>query len=233
MKALLKSLIPAAVMAAVFSCVYLLPQHDKLLESSISPNLPTGFKLMGWYGVKTQESEVERSTLAADTKFSKANYREDTSSWGTRRPEINVSIVYSGSDMNNSIHRPERCLPAQGHQDLRASVRTVKLANGREITFTRLTSYIPNKEVPGGVLRFTHYYTFIGHGTMCHGHLQRTARDMYDRVVKGSVERWAYIQVGTYWGDALGLSETEADTRILNLISDLLPKQINWGEIDN
>lgn len=231
MRPYLKPLLPAVVLAVIFSLVYLLPQHASLLESSISPDLPTGYALRGWYGVKTQESEQERSTLAADTKFSKANYREVDAAWGSRLPEINVSIVYSGSDMNNSIHRPERCLPAQGHQDLRASECTVKLTNGREIKFTRLTSFIPRKDVPGGVLRFTHYYTFVGHGTMCHSHLQRTARDMYDRVAKGTVERWAYIQVGTYWSESMGISEAETEARILKLLAELLPGQINWAEI--
>lgn len=231
MKKLIRAWAPALLLGAICACVYILPTQDTLLESSISPDLPTGYRLEGWYGTKTQESEVERATLAADTKFSKAVYREDAAMFTARKPDINVSIVYSGNDMNNSIHRPERCLPAQGHMNLQSQVRRVRLANGREMSFTRLTSFVPNKEVPGGRVNFVHYYVFIGHGTMCHNHLQRTAQDMVDRVVRGAVERWAYIQVGTYWGDELGLPEAEADERVTRLLADLLPGLINWQEI--
>lgn len=231
MKQIFSALAPALLLGTLFSCVFILPTQNALLESSISPDLPTGYRLDGWYGTKTQESEVERATLAADTRFSKAVYREDALLLSSRKPDINVSIVYSGSDMNNSIHRPERCLPAQGHMNLQSQVRHIRLTNGREITFTRLSSFIPNKEVPGGRIRFVHYYAFIGHGTICHNHLQRTAQDMFDRVVRGAVERWAYIQVGTYWGDELGISEQEADERIGRLLGDLLPGLISWQEI--
>lgn len=231
MKQLLRHLAPALLLGALMACVYVLPTQDALLESSISPDLPTGYRLDGWYGTKTQESEVERATLAVDTKFSKAVYREDTVSLLRSVPDVNVSIVYSGSDMNNSIHRPERCLPAQGHMNLKAEPRRFKLKNGREITFTRLTSFVPQKDVPGGRIRFVHYYAFIGHGVICHNHLQRTAMDMYDRVLRGAVERWAYIQVGTCWGEAWNVSEQQADERIIRLLGDLLPGQVRWQEI--
>lgn len=224
-----KAALPPLLLGLLLACIGLLPTENELQASSISPDLPLGFRLMGWYGVKTQESDMEREALAADTVFSKAVYREEVGN----KPDINVSIVYSGSDMNNSIHRPERCLPAQGHQDLRASVRRVPLANGRELTFTRLSSFIPSKSARGGRVRFVHYYIFIGHGTVCHNHMERTARDMYDRVVRGAVERWAYLQVGTYWGEEMGIPEEEADARICRLLGDLLPGLINWQELDN
>lgn len=232
MRPLLRAMAPALLLGALLACMLLLPVQDELAESSVSPDLPVGTALRGWYGTKTQESEVERATLAADTKFSKADYRESDDLLSREKPDINVSIVFSGNDMNNSIHRPERCLPAQGHQNLRAETRTITLSDGRSLTLTRLTSYIPRQGLPGGQLHFTHYYVFIGHGSICHSHLQRTARDMYDRVVRGAVERWAYIQVGTYWSDALHLTEAEADARITRLLADLLPGLIRWQELE-
>ena len=222
-----KAALPPLLLGLLLACIALLPTVNELLPSSVSPDLPLGFSMPGWYGVKTQESDMEREALAADTVFSKAVYREDVGN----KPDINVSVVYSGNDMNNSIHRPERCLPAQGHQDLRASVRRVTLSNGRELSFTRLSSFVPSKSATAKRVRFTHYYIFIGHGTICHNHLERTVRDMYDRVVSGAVERWAYLQVGTCWGEEMGISEEEADHRICHLLSDLLPDLVNWQEI--
>ena len=36
--------------------------------------------------------------------------------------DVAASIVLSGQDLNSSIHRPERCLPAQGFKDIRSSI---------------------------------------------------------------------------------------------------------------
>ena len=49
-----------------------------------------------------------RRSSGQDTEFSRKSYTNG------RGDEIQVSIVLSGQDMNTSIHRPERCLPAQG-----------------------------------------------------------------------------------------------------------------------
>lgn len=229
-KQTLRALLPPVVLAAMLGCVFVLPREEQLQESSISPDLPVSFELPGWQGTKVQESEVERSTLAADTKFSKAQYtRNKRVFWAKDEPAVEVSIVYSGSDMNASIHRPERCLPSQGHVDLQTSPQEITLADGRTIAVTRLVSKVPLPNRDDGLtLRFVSYYVFIGHKTMHHTHLGRTLQDMYDRVAKGYVQRWAYFQVSSYWAPELNVTEEETDQRVRALISELLPRQMNW-----
>ena len=232
-KQLTRAWLPPALLALLLSSVFILPRQEQLLESSISPNLPVGYDLPGWQGTKIQESEVERTSLAADTRFSKAQYTQPRRVfWEKEKPPVEVSIVYSGSDMNSSIHRPERCLPSQGHVNLQTSASELRLADGRTLTLTRLTSRVPlpNRD-DGLVLNFVSYYVFIGHGTMHHTHIGRTLQDMYDRVTRGYVQRWAYFQANSYWAPELGISEDEADKHIRALISDLLPGQINWEEM--
>ncbi len=231
MKQVLRALLPPALLALILGSVFILPRHEALVESSISPDLPVGFELPGWQGKKVQESEVERTSLAADTRFSKAQYTQPRRVfWEAEKPPVEVSIVYSGNDMNSSIHRPERCLPSQGHIDLRTSSSEITLADGRTIAFTRLTSRVPLPNRDDGLtLRFVSYYVFIGHGTMRHTHLGRTFQDMYDRVAKGYVQRWAYLQVNSYWAPELKLTEEETDQRVRAVISELLPHQIDWA----
>lgn len=232
-KQTLLALLPPALLTIILSSVFILPRHEALVESSISPELPVGFKLPGWYGKKVQESEVERTSLAADTRFSKAQYNQPRQSlWDEEKPPVEVSIVYSGSDMNSSIHRPERCLPSQGHIDLRTSNSEIPLADGRTVAFTRLTSRVPLPNRDDGLtLRFVSYYVFIGHGTMHHTHLGRTFQDMYDRVAKGYVQRWAYLQVNSYWAPELKLTEEETDQRVRSVIAELLPSQVDWSKM--
>lgn len=235
MKPIFRDLLPAAVLGLLLSLLLLLPQKDTLVEASISPDMPTGTQLAGWYGQKTQESEAERQILAADTKFSKVNYRaaslDDFSFSDSRAPIIDASIVFSGQDMNASIHRPELCLPSQGFRNLTGRPATIELANGKVLNFTRLSSERPRSERRGDSLHFIHYYVFIGKGHIKSTHLERVMQDMYDRLFTGTVERWAYFQIGTYWGADTGISEEEADRNVQRLIKVLLPRIIRWDEM--
>ena len=108
----------------------------------------------------------------------------------------------------------------------------ILLSDGRTLTLTRLTSRVPLPNRKDGLtLNFISYYVFIGHGTICHSHLGRTLQDMYDRVAKGYVQRWAYFQANSYWAPELNLSAEETDKRIRTLISELLPGQIDWSKM--
>lgn len=240
--------IPPIILGLLLSIIYLLPLDVNLLPSAISPELPYGAELDGWYGEKTQESERERSILAADTVFSKAIYRQCRPSTpadytflsGADRdsglikfgPEISVSIVYSGSDMNNSIHRPERCLPAQGHQDLRSSTQEFELKNGRRISFTRISSFTLPEKKTDPPLQHIHYYVFVGSNRVCHSHLSRVLYDIWDRVAVGQPQRWAYLQIGSYWGGNSNITEEESDAALQRLITELADRQIDWSVID-
>jgi hypothetical protein len=96
---------------------------------------------------------------------------------------------------------------------------------------TRLSSKLPIQNERCPHLRFIHYYLFIGHGTINHTHLGRNIQDIADRLLFGRVQSWAYFQTGTYWAPELGISEEEADGRLRKLISELLPRQIDWEQV--
>ena len=231
MRAWIYGLLPALLLGAVFSLVGIMPTQDALVESAIRPDLPLGITAGTWRGEREQESEVERVTLAADTKFSKAAYQSVSVN---PLPPLFASIVYSGSDMNTSIHRPERCLPAQGHYDLQTEPVQLKLKDGRELTFTRILSKITQKLANGREITLQHvnYYVFIGHNAIISSHLMRTFRDMYDRVVNGYVERWAYYQVGTYYGEVLRVSREDAENNLRAYISETLSDLIDWDMLE-
>lgn len=229
---MIKSLIPALVLGIILSVSFLIPNKQELLPSSMSMTLPLNFELQGWYGIRRQESSDERKTLAPDTLFTKADYRVLRHfEWEKQMPDIHVSLVFSGSDMNQSIHRPELCLPGQGHLNLTGTPSEILLDNGKEIRFTRLSSFKKMPNLPDGKLHFIHYYTFVGHGNLCYSHMLRTLCDIKDRTLRGISQRWAYFQVGIYWSPHLGISQEEADRLLRKLISQLLPGIINWDEI--
>lgn len=220
--------------------IYVMPEQPKVLSSAVSGDLPVGWHLLGWYGVKTQETEKERSVLSSDTKFSKAIYTNvddpvyivlETAETGKQRQPLPcmVSVVFSGNDMNNSIHRPERCLPSQGHFSLNASEMRLRLADGHVLPFTRLSSMTKTSE--GKTMHHIHYYVFVGDATVTANHLWRTLYDIKDRIFHHKVQQWAYVQLSVYYGDDFGVDEKVADAQLIKLTQDLLPKQIDWQRI--
>ncbi len=232
MKRLIIALIPTLLMSLVLWGSLSMPKEVDFLESALSPDLPLDYTLEGWYGQRTQESAIERQILAKDTRFSKGIYtklRDDPDA--PRNPSINVSLIFSGNDMNHSIHRPEGCLPAQGHLSLTARTETLRLADGQELTFTRLASVMPDEENERDFVHYIHYYVFVGHNTLLHNHLARVFRDICDRATSGRVQRWAYFQAGVKWGGSTGHSEELADSQLREFISQVIPQLIDWKAV--
>lgn len=219
------------LLGIMLSIMIFIPSNPDLLPSAISPDLPLNHELEGWFGIKEQESEKERSLLADDTKFSKAKYCRTTQDATT--PVVFVSIVYSGQDLNNSIHRPERCLPSQGHLNLVVTDHDINLNNGRELTYRRIDSYTPAPEKDQQATQHIHYYYFIGHDRVCHDHYYRTFYDMWDRVVKGRTQEWAYLQIGTYWGGSTGIEKEKAEAALDEIMKRISERQIQWERIKN
>jgi len=152
-------------------------------------NLPTW--VGPWLGEDAEITAKEIGGLAKDTQFARKIY---TSPDGD---QIFVSIVLSGDDMASSIHRPERCLPAQGWS-LRSSRReTIPIDNSRSLPATLLKSVRVIPIAGGNQLLITNlnYYWFIGYNRLTPSHLQRTLWDMRDRLVHGYDQRWAYVTV--------------------------------------
>ena len=140
----LKILIIPFLLAVMLGGTYLMPRRGEVQDSSISMDLPTGMNPYGWHGTRRQESEQERGILAPATEFSKADYVQELpiSLDATETVPVlcRVSIVKSGHDLNNSIHRPERCLPAQGHFNLTGTTVDVPVEGRGTIRMTKLKS---------------------------------------------------------------------------------------------
>lgn len=192
-----------------------------------------------WRGKLGTPTADERRILSEDTRFAKASYYRQRGTIVPVYDQISASIVLSGSDLNNSIHRPERCLPAQGHYNLTARTLELELANGIVLPVTRLRTKVnvlvdaenADSKVPVDCLN---YYFFVGHELITHSHYQRTITDMRDRLFYGRDQRWAYVQLGINYGNpdfGLYLDEERADQAIQDLLRDLVPKVINWQQI--
>jgi hypothetical protein len=99
--------------------------------------------------------------------------------------------------MTNSIHRPERCLPAQGWQMQSSSSRIIQIPGGKSLGVTRLQNVrtVPTQDKGRLTVTNLDYYWFIGYKDMTASHLTRTEIDLRDRIMYGYSQRWAYVTI--------------------------------------
>ena len=232
---ILPFLLPAILtLLIVISCFS--PFSEEMEEASIGLNFPKNSQITGWTGVPKQESAEERRILAEDTEFSKYEFTQEMPiSLGEVPPKLTAqaSIVLSGHDMNNSIHRPEYCLPAQGHFDMKSSTRTVPIRGFGDIKLTQLDTLqnvTPNDKTPT-ILNCIHYYVFVGNKQFTNNHIERLLLDIKDRIFFGKIQRWAYFQISTPYGKLIGRTKEEAEKETENLIGQLLYQLIDWESI--
>ncbi len=231
-------LILPVFMAAALGSIYFLPSAGEVAQSAIRMELP---QMKGeWRFEEQLASEVEKETLAKDTEFSKAIcLRARPGQFDAKgrmiADRVDLSVVLSGADINNSIHRPERCMPAQGHNILSSTDRSIKLDNGRTIKVKRLRSVqsLPtNKERTEFVeLDCITYYFFVGHDRVTNDHLGRTFVDMKDRLIKGMDQRWAYVSTSMWYGKLAGIKEADAEAKLTDFVKNFSEGQIDWDQV--
>ena len=203
------------------SAIFLLPKVAVTQPVGIKLELP---QFVGkWYGVDQAISDRELALLAADTEFARKVYTDATGN------VIYVSIVLSGADPDNSIHRPERCLPAQGWTIADTRTLEVPLADGKKLEVTRLhdVRQVPLRKGPIVSVYNLNYYWFVGFHHLTASHLERTMLDIRDRVFKGYNQRWAYITIAadiTKEFVPFGNDEAQTDVILQDFIRQIFPE---------
>lgn len=239
-----KALILPIITGMTLSGIYLMPEAGEMIPSAVDMNLPK--QINAWQFQYRPPSAEEIRILANDTEFSKAiclrpRPGEYTAITGSVIPDrIDLSVVLSGHDLNDSLHRPERCMRSQGHVISRSDRVIIELPNGRKIPTRRLisTQSVPTDESHTNYVSFQSitYYYFVGNKTITEDHLERTIVDIKDRLVHGVDQRWAYISVTMWYGEVPWIrkivTEKEADQKLKEFLSDFSVKQIDWSELD-
>ena len=224
------------------SGIYLLPQVGETLPSAVKMNLPDRYD--GWALKQKPPTDAEIKSLGQGTEFSKAVCLKarpgEFNLEGYVIPDrIDLSIVLSGKDMNTSIHRPERCLPAQGHLIKGSDQVKIKVDNGQSIPTQRLHSTQLIKDPKTGEvtneIKCLTYYFFIGHDQITNDHYERTFIDMKYRLFKGADQRWAYVSASMWYGDIPWIeeevSQKEADDKLQMFIAGFAESQIDWSQL--
>lgn len=211
------------ILFAGLGSAYFVPTHAKTQPMGVSMDLPES--IGQWTGVTQKISQPELEGLAADTSFSRRMY------YNAFGDQILVSIVLAGEDPDNSIHRPERCLPAQGWTIMDSRTVTIgepALAGGN-LNVTRLHNQQKFKDDKGNLhtVYNLNYYWFVGYTDVTPSHIDRAVMDIRDRVMKGYNQRWAYVTVASNVTEGLvkfGRSEAASDQMLQSFIQELFPR---------
>lgn len=234
-----KVVILLGVFVAFLGLLAALPEAPAMKPSRLAKHLPE--RLGDWQGNPREPSEAEKQKLASDTEFERMEYFDPIK----LLPSIEVSIVFSGQNLSQSIHRPEVCMRAQGWAfvEERDTVLKGVLPGGADLPVRELICSrpwmkmgedeklepvrLPNGEVAQIWRAF--YYTFFGHEAIVAGHYERTFSDIKDRLFKGYDQRWAYATFSSFiterhteQGISMGTWETMNDAETKGHIEEFL-----------
>jgi hypothetical protein len=240
------------VLALVLGMIFVLPRRGEVSLTSLSrraidmENKIPPLHIGDWIAQPMAPSSKEKETLNPDTTFIKGIYSAYdippllNASGRSFETGINLSIVISGFDINNSIHRPERCLRAQGHLNMLSLPDDFTTPGGRAIKVQRLSSIFPlapeNEGDAPFPIGFISYYYFVGHKHLTHDHWSRTFLDMKDRLLYGADQQWSFVMLSMPYNLGKDPQETaqrqqQADKKIRQLLGELTDQIVNWEEI--
>ena len=183
-----KLIICQALLGIGLGSIYLLPRGYKIRESAIIMILPN--TVDEWFGESMETSEVVINALADDTNYAQSQYKRRTPGTEDKIDITSAFVVLSGDDMNNSIHRPERCLAAQGFEILSSEEILIPINEKYNVPTRRLFS----KHLRTGVKQIS-YYWFTGAKKITASHYNRTFTDIFDRLITGTNQRWAFVNI--------------------------------------
>ena len=138
----------------------------------------------------TGKNWAEQNMLPADTGLVRKYYARPEN-----RDALYATIVLSGND-RSSIHRPQVCMTAAGHEIARERIIRIPLAGRPEpLEVAVLDMVRPYSREDGTPDVYASYYAywFVGKDRETASHLERMFWMGYDRVVRGVSHRWAYI----------------------------------------
>lgn len=210
-----------AILLGGLSSVYLLPKQLGYMPVGIELKLPDG--VGEWWGRETDVTDRERAVLGEGTEFSRMQYTNG------RGDVILASVVLAGEDMMTSIHRPERCLNAQGWACSPSGSRFIDVPGRGLLPVTRLKNRRMEKLQNGTVVPMENvcYYWFAGSSKLTASHMDRVWIDTRDRISGGYVQRWAMMMISTNITAGLskfGRDEKSVDELLTGFVRELAPK---------
>lgn len=159
-----------------------LPLDPDGTPSDVCPDCGAPLATMNW---------AEQSMLPKDTGLTRSVYVPNP----PPGPTFYATIVLSGDD-RSSIHRPQVCMVAQGHDIQDEYTIAVDMGEGRPPLDVHVLEFARPVEGQPDKIETTYYaYWFVGKGRTTASHVQRMIWMATDRIFHGVNHRWAYVSI--------------------------------------
>lgn len=209
-----------AVVLGGLSSVAILPERKGFMPVGINLQLPES--IGSWWGRDVAITDKEHQVLGPDTEFARKEYST------FQGDLILASVVLAGEDMMTSIHRPERCLAAQGWQFSPGGTRVIDIPGHGKLPVTRLKNHRTDRRRDGSPMEVENicYYWFAGNRSLTPSHLERVWFDTRDRLSGGYVQRWAMMMISANITkqQKFGRDEAATDQLLTEFTSKLAPQ---------
>jgi Protein of unknown function (DUF3485) len=217
-----RSIVVVVLSGIIAGLIYLTPAATGISEAGVNMALPDS--IGDYLGFDRAVSESEIQFLPKDTEFAKKAYI------GRAPTEIACEVVLSGAQ-RNSIHRPQVCLIGQGWTITDEKPISVLLANQRVQRVRLLTL---GRVENGKKLNSYFLYWFVGKDKTTDDHFQRILLTCWDRIMKGTNHRWAYVMVSGILPTTVADSEKakeELISQLTDFVREIIPL-IQKPEVD-
>lgn len=194
---------------------------------------------LGFEILTEQMGKEEEEWLPSDTTFLKRTYYEG---WLSRQRAIERSVsatlIVAGSD-SRSLHRPQVCLLAQGWTIERREVVEIMTKGGPLEVMDFSLAMALRKEDGSPLLdstgnsifrRANYVYWWVGPEASTPSDEKRVWLEVWNSILKGRRERWAYPSVMVYVGEE---GRPAAQERAYDFIREFAPGfQKSLGAVD-
>jgi hypothetical protein len=219
-----RSIVVLFVAGMVCLFFWIMPQPTLRNQSGVVMQLPDFIPIsssIDFFGAPAPVTESEKLILPEDTEFARKNYLDLPG-----HDEIFCGIVLSGA-MQQSIHRPEVCLVAQGWTISDQENVSIRLPSGHNLTVRNLTIR-HTYPIEGKDVTLTRYnmYWFVGDNVTTPSHFMRIFLSSWDRIFHNRAHRWAYVTVASLiTKDLISNGKDAAQTKamMIDFIQHIVP----------
>jgi len=176
-------------------------------------------RVLDFTSTNVPESELELGYFPKDTSFAERYYFSSDNS-----PGIAATIVLMGAD-RTSIHRPEYCLAGQGFNCDTKQVVDIPVGGlhpySLPVSKWTVSRLVQQPDGSNAKISGVYVFWFVADGEQTTGNVQFQCYLLRDLLLKGILQRWAYI---SYFSPCLPGQEAAAFERMKNLIAASVPE---------
>jgi hypothetical protein len=216
------------LMAGTAGALTWLKTHQKLgrpgiitapIPGSATMKIDLPAQVLDFTSTNVPESEIELGYFPKDTSFVERYYLSPGGS-----PAISATIVLMGAD-RTSIHRPEYCLAGQGYSCDEKTVVDIPVGGPKPyplpVAKWKVSRMIQQPDGQNVKISGIYVFWFVADNEQTTGNVQFQCYLVRDLLLKGVLQRWAYI---SYFSACLPGQEEAAFERMKGLIAASVPE---------